>query len=210
MKELFQYGFGVHHAGMLRTDRNLTEKMFESGAIKVLCCTATLAWGVNLPAAVVIVKGTQVYDSKAGGFVDLGISDVIQIFGRAGRPQYEKFGTGILCTTSDRLDHYVSLLTQQHPIESKFGEKLIDNLNAEISLGTVTNVHEAVQWLGYTYMMVRMKQNPLGYGIDWRELQEDPTLTNKRRELVITHARRLHHLQMIILMKTPKHSQQRI
>lgn len=198
LKELFQYGFGVHHAGMLRTDRNLTEKMFESGAIKVLCCTATLAWGVNLPAAVVIVKGTQVYDSKAGGFVDLGISDVIQIFGRAGRPQYEKFGTGILCTTSDRLDHYVSLLTQQHPIESKFGEKLIDNLNAEISLGTVTNVHEAVQWLGYTYMMVRMKQNPLGYGIDWRELQEDPTLTNKRRELVITHARRLHHLQMII------------
>ncbi|RCK67321.1 Antiviral helicase SLH1 [Candida viswanathii] len=198
LKELFQYGFGVHHAGMLRSDRNLTEKMFESGAIKVLCCTATLAWGVNLPAAVVIVKGTQVYDSKAGGFVDLGISDVIQIFGRAGRPQYEKFGTGILCTTSDRLDHYVSLLTQQHPIESKFGEKLIDNLNAEISLGTVTNVHEAVQWLGYTYMMVRMKQNPLGYGIDWRELQEDPTLTHKRRELVIAHARRLHHLQMIV------------
>ena len=142
--------------------------------------------GVNLPAAVVIVKGTQVYDSKAGGFVDLGISDVIQIFGRAGRPQYEKFGTGILCTTSDKLDHYVSLLTQQHPIESKFGDKLIDNLNAEISLGTVTNVEEAVQWLGYTYMMVRMKQNPFAYGIDWKELQEDPSLTNRRREMVFT------------------------
>lgn len=154
--------------------------------------------GVNLPAAVVIVKGTQVYDSKAGGFVDLGISDVIQIFGRAGRPQYEKFGTGILCTTSDKLDHYVSLLTQQHPIESKFGDKLIDNLNAEISLGTVTNVEEAVQWLGYTYMMVRMKQNPFAYGIDWKELQEDPSLTNRRREMVFTCAKRLHHLQMII------------
>lgn len=198
LKELFVHGFGVHHAGMLRSDRNLTEKMFESGAIKVLCCTATLAWGVNLPAAVVIVKGTQVYDSKAGGFVDLGISDVIQIFGRAGRPQYEKFGTGILCTTSDKLDHYVSLLTQQHPIESKFGDKLIDNLNAEISLGTVTNVEEAVQWLGYTYMMVRMKQNPFAYGIDWKELQEDPSLTNRRREMVFTCAKRLHHLQMII------------
>ena len=154
--------------------------------------------GVNLPAAVVIVKGTQVYDSKAGGFVDLGISDVIQIFGRAGRPQYEKFGTGILCTTSDKLDHYVSLLTQQHPIESKFGDKLIDNLNAEISLSTVTNVEEAVQWLGYTYMMVRMKQNPFAYGIDWKELQEDPSLTNRRREMVFTCAKRLHHLQMII------------
>lgn len=198
MKELFQYGFGVHHAGMLRSDRNLTEKMFTSGAIKVLCCTSTLAWGVNLPAAVVIVKGTQVYDSKQGGFIDLGISDVIQIFGRAGRPQFEKFGTGILCTTSDRLDHYVSLITQQHPIESRLSDKLIDNLNAEISLGSVTNVEEGVQWLGYTYMMVRMRQNPFAYGIEWKELQEDPLLHNRRRSMITSAARRLHELQMII------------
>lgn len=198
MRELFQNGFGVHHAGMLRLDRNLTEKMFLSGAIKVLCCTATLAWGVNLPAAVVIVKGTQVYDSKQGGFVDLGISDVIQIFGRAGRPQFEKFGTGILCTTSDRLDHYVSLITQQHPIESKLLGKLIDNLNAEISLGTVTTVDEGVQWLGYTYMFVRMQKNPFSYGIDWRELQEDSLLMIRRQTMIIDAAKRLHTLQMIV------------
>lgn len=202
MRELFQGGFGVHHAGMLRSDRSLTEKMFLSGAIQVLVCTATLAWGVNLPAAVVIVKGTQVYDSKLGGFIDLGISDVIQIFGRAGRPQFSKqqeenYGTGILCTTSDRIDHYVSLLTQQHPIESKFAAKLVDNLNAEISLGTVTNVDEGVQWLGYTYLNVRLKQNPFAYGIDWRELSEDPQLVQRRRDMIVTAARRLHALQMI-------------
>ena len=63
MKELFQYGFGIHHAGMLRSDRTMTEKMFQEGALKVLCCTATLAWGVNLPAYAVVIKGTQVYDS---------------------------------------------------------------------------------------------------------------------------------------------------
>lgn len=199
MRELFSSGFGIHHAGMLRTDRNLTEKLFLSGAIKVLCCTATLAWGVNLPAAVVIVKGTQLYDAKQGGFVDLGISDVLQIFGRAGRPQYdEKYGTGILCTTSDKIDHYVSLLCQQHPIESKFLDKLVDNLNAEISLGTVTNVDEAVSWMGYTYMMVRMRQNPQGYGIKWDEIQNDPLLIGKRHDMITLAARRLHSLQMIV------------
>ncbi|KAG7799378.1 hypothetical protein KL929_001455 [Ogataea haglerorum] len=198
LRELFQNGFGVHHAGMLRSDRNLTEKMFLSGTIRVLCCTATLAWGVNLPAAVVIVKGTQVYDSKAGGFVDLGISDVIQIFGRAGRPQFESHGIGILCTTSDKLDHYISLLLQQHPIESKLSAKLVDNLNAEISLGTVTNVDEGVQWLGYTYMYVRMKQNPFAYGIDWQELAKDPLLVQKRRDMIIDAAKKLHSLQMIV------------
>jgi len=45
----FENGLGIHHAGMLRSDRKLTEQMFFEGAIKTLVCTATLAWGVNLP-----------------------------------------------------------------------------------------------------------------------------------------------------------------
>ena len=184
---------------MARADRNLTEKLFKERAINVLCCTATLAWGVNLPADCVIIKGTQIYDSKKGGFVDLGISEVIQIFGRAGRPGFgSDYGTGILCTTSDKIDHYVSLITQQHPIESKFGAKLVDNLNAEISLGTVTNVEEAIKWLGYTYMFVRMRKNPFTYGIEWDKLASDPQLYDRRKTLIINAARRLHALQMIV------------
>lgn len=37
MKQLFDLGFGIHHAGMLRTDRNLMEKLFDAKAIKVSC-----------------------------------------------------------------------------------------------------------------------------------------------------------------------------
>ena len=87
LKELFELGFGIHHAGMLRGDRDLSEKLFATGAIKVLCCTATLAWGINLPAHAVIIKGTEVYDTQKGGFTSLSLLDVVQIFGRAGRPQ---------------------------------------------------------------------------------------------------------------------------
>ncbi|KAM3165145.1 Antiviral helicase SLH1 [Lachancea thermotolerans] len=206
VKELFQSGFGVHHAGMSRSDRNLTERMFKDGAINVLICTATLAWGVNLPADVVIIKGTQVYDSKKGGFTDLGISDVIQIFGRAGRPGFgSSNGTGILCTSSDRLDDYVSLITQQHPIESKLATKLVDNLNAEISLGSVTNVEEGIQWLGYTYLYVRMRKNPFSYGINWDEIRDDPQLYERRRNMIISAARRLHTLQMIVFDEVSLH-----
>ena len=56
LKELFPDGFAIHHAGMLRQDRNLVEKYFAAGLIKCLVCTATLAWGVNLPAHAVIIK----------------------------------------------------------------------------------------------------------------------------------------------------------
>jgi len=66
-------------------------------------CTATLAWGVNLPAHTVIIKGTQLYNAEKGAFVDLGILDVMQIFGRAGRPQYDSSGEGIIITSHDKV-----------------------------------------------------------------------------------------------------------
>lgn len=87
--------------------------------MQVLCCTSTLAWGVNLPAHAVVIKGTQVYDSSKGAFVDLSVLDVLQIFGRAGRPGYETSGEGYICTTADKLDHYLHAIMAQHPIESK-------------------------------------------------------------------------------------------
>lgn len=61
LRELFPSGVSIHHAGMLRQDRSLVERMFAKGAIRVLFCTATLAWGVNLPTHTVIIRGTEVY-----------------------------------------------------------------------------------------------------------------------------------------------------
>ena len=54
--ELFPLGFACHHAGMLRADRTIIENYFGDGLIKVLVCTSTLAWGVNLPAHAVIIR----------------------------------------------------------------------------------------------------------------------------------------------------------
>ncbi|KAL0984962.1 hypothetical protein UPYG_G00151150 [Umbra pygmaea] len=197
MKEMFPDGFGIHHAGMLRSDRSLMESMFSRGYLKVLCCTATLAWGVNLPAHAVIIKGTQIYDAKRGTLVDLGILDVMQIFGRAGRPQFDKYGEGTIITAHEKLSHYLTLLTQQNPIESQFLETMADNLNAEVSLGTVTNVEEAVKWLSYTYLYIRMRANPLAYGINHKAYQMDPGLELYRKELVVGAARKLDKARMI-------------
>ena len=60
LRDLLPYGFAIHHAGMARIDRTLVEDLFEDGHIQVLVSTSTLAWGVNLPAHTVIIKGTQV------------------------------------------------------------------------------------------------------------------------------------------------------
>ena len=197
VKELFSKGFGIHHAGMIRSDRLLTERLFMEGHIKVLVCTATLAWGVNLPAHAVIIKGTQVYDSDKGEFTNLSILDVLQIFGRAGRPQFETHGEGIILTTHDKLFHYLNAIMCQSPIESQFIKMLPDNLNAEIALGTVSNIQEAVAWLGYTYLSVRMRRNPLAYGFTPKELSLDQNLTGKSVALITEVAMKLRNCGMI-------------
>lgn len=191
LKELFETGFGIHHAGMLRKDRNLSERLFEAGVTRVLCCTSTLAWGVNLPAYAVLIKGTDIYDASLGRFSDLSILDVLQIFGRAGRPQYEKVGVGYIITSHDKLSHYIDAITSQHPIESKFKTGMIDALNAEAALGSVNSITDGVTWLSYTYLFTRMQRNPLVYGMLADEVMEDPQLGSKRLNEITSAAKYL-------------------
>jgi antiviral helicase SLH1 len=59
----------------------------------------------------VVIKGTQVYGSAKGSFVELSVLDVLQVFGHAGRPGLETSGEGHICTTEDKLVHYVDAIT---------------------------------------------------------------------------------------------------
>ncbi|KAI0987954.1 hypothetical protein GJ496_008006, partial [Pomphorhynchus laevis] len=190
-------GIGVHHAGMARSDRNIIEDLFKRGIITVLVCTATLAWGVNLPAHSVVIKGTSIYDSKRSAFVDIGILDVLQIFGRAGRPQFDTSGHGIIITTEDKVSYYLALITRQHPIESNLISSIVDSLNAEIALGTVTTVEEGMRWLEDTYLYVRLKINPLAYGLREQDVRDNNALSQYRRVLICETAKRLDSCYMI-------------
>jgi pre-mRNA-splicing helicase BRR2 len=190
LKDVLQYGFAIHHAGMCRSDREMVEDLFASRHIAVLVCTATLAWGVNLPAHAVIIKGTQIYDPSKGRWAELSPLDVLQMLGRAGRPQYDTEGEGIIMTQHSELQYYLSLTNLQLPIESQLIKTLPDHLNAEIVLGSVQNLEEAAEWLSYTFLYIRMLQNPTLYGISngAAAIKEDPTLKQRRLDLVHTAA----------------------
>ncbi|KAH9059761.1 putative RNA helicase [Lactarius vividus] len=197
LRDLLPFGFAIHHAGMTREDRGLVEELFADGSIQVLVCTATLAWGVNLPAHAVIIKGTQIYNPEKGRWVELSSQDVLQMLGRAGRPQFDTYGEGVIITNHAELQYYLSLLNQQLPIESQFVSKLADNLNAEIVLGTIRNRDEAVQWLGYTYYYVRMLKSPALYGVGADYQDDDPGLIQKRADIIHSAAAILEKCNLI-------------
>ncbi|MES1909637.1 MAG: hypothetical protein MHM6MM_002342 [Cercozoa sp. M6MM] len=194
LKEILSSGVAIHHAGMTKDDRGLVEDLFLYRHAKVLVSTATLAWGVNLPAHAVIIKGTKVYNPEKGDWVELSMLDVLQMLGRAGRPGLDQQGDGTIITTHRELRYYMSLINEQLPVESQLVSRLCDLLNAEIVAGFVRNVDEAVNWLSYTYLFVRMLQNPSLYGV---ADAEDAELKSFRADLVHTAAVELHRAGLI-------------
>jgi superfamily II DNA/RNA helicase len=83
-------GVGVHHAGVLPRYRNLVERLFLARLIPVVVCTETLAAGINLPARSVVLR--TLLKGKPKEKKLLPASGAHQMFGRAGRPQFDDRG----------------------------------------------------------------------------------------------------------------------
>ncbi|MBI3027375.1 hypothetical protein HYY70_04630 [Candidatus Woesearchaeota archaeon] len=86
-------GIAFHHAGLIEKQRSLIEDNFRNGTIKIICCTPTLAYGVDLPAYRAIVKDLRRYTLH--GLSWIPVLDYMQMSGRAGRPNYDKEGQAI-------------------------------------------------------------------------------------------------------------------
>jgi superfamily II DNA/RNA helicase len=90
LKQMLRRGVGVHHAGMLGKYRRVVESLFERKLLSVCVCTETLAAGINLPARSVVL--TTLVKGPHGKEKLVDTSTAQQIFGRAGRPQFDDKG----------------------------------------------------------------------------------------------------------------------
>jgi superfamily II DNA/RNA helicase len=90
LKQILHRGVGVHHAGLLPKYRRIVEDLFQRKLLAVCMCTETLAAGINLPARSVVM--TSLVKGPAGDQKLIEASSAHQIFGRAGRPQFDREG----------------------------------------------------------------------------------------------------------------------
>src|SRR3954471_9501174 len=90
LKQMLRRGVGVHHAGMLGKYRRAVEDLFTKKLLAVCVCTETLAAGINLPARSVVLS--TLVKGPRGKEKLIDPSTAHQIFGRAGRPQFDDRG----------------------------------------------------------------------------------------------------------------------
>jgi len=127
LAELVGKGTAFHHAGLGGTHRRLIENAFREGRIKVLTATPTLAFGVNLPARMVIIHDYRRYE-PGYGYYPITVLEYKQMAGRAGRPRYDKMGEAILISkTEDERDYLMEnyVLAQPERIWSKLAVERI-------------------------------------------------------------------------------------
>ncbi|XP_018586296.2 probable ATP-dependent DNA helicase HFM1 isoform X2 [Scleropages formosus] len=162
LRDLVMCGVGFHHAGIDVSDRKIIEDAFIAGDLPVLFTTSTLAMGVNLPAHLVIIKSTMHYVS--GACEEYSEIDMLQMIGRAGRPQFDTTATSVIMTRSHTKDKYQQLVSGTETIESSLHTQLVEHLNAEIVLHTISDANVALDWIRSTFLYIRALKNPSYYG----------------------------------------------
>ncbi|MFQ5490873.1 MAG: DEAD/DEAH box helicase [Phycisphaerae bacterium] len=90
LRQMLIRGVGVHHAGVLPKHKEIVEMLFNRKLIPLVICTETLAAGINLPARSVVLS--TLLKGPFGDKKLVPASGAHQMFGRAGRPQFDSKG----------------------------------------------------------------------------------------------------------------------
>ncbi|KAF8350588.1 hypothetical protein F5887DRAFT_939993 [Amanita rubescens] len=190
--ELADLGIGVHHAGLALEDRRKVENMFIKGSLRIIIATSTLAVGVNLPAHTVVIKGVHVYQNGAN--VEYSDLDIMQMIGRAGRPQFDTDGLAIILCESALENKYRALAQGATVIESSLHRNLAEHLNSEVGLGTIGSVSSAKEWLRNSFLFQRIRKNPNHYALG---KEENQTWEDRMDDLVVQSFNKLANINLI-------------
>ncbi|CCK71807.1 DNA helicase KNAG_0I00150 [Huiozyma naganishii CBS 8797] len=171
IQDCFNAGVGFHNAGLSLPDRTAMEQNFMNGKVRILCSTSTLAVGVNLPAYLVVIKGTSMWNSSENK--EYSNLEILQMIGRAGRPQFEKTGCSVIMTDVEQKSKYEKLLDGNDMLESTLHLDLIEHICSEISLGCITSIESAVSWIEKSFFFVRFQKNPSAYWQVTKHLRSD-------------------------------------
>ena len=193
LRALVPKRIAFHHAALSYNDKKVVEELFLSRHLVVLCSTSTLAYGVNLPAYLVVLKSARHWNSKTSAYEDYDRSLCLQMTGRTGRPQFESEGQCVIMTERAKVQRYRNLLEGLEEIESHLLPSVREHLNNEIGLLTIRTLKDCEQWLRTTFLRVRLRIKPKHYANQMKLSCEDDEdeLLKKVSDMAVADLRKL-------------------
>ena len=123
-------GIAFHHAGLTHEQKNIIEDNFRNSAIRIICCTPTLAYGVDLPAFRAIIKDLKRYTLH--GLTWIPVLDYMQMSGRAGRPNYDNEGQAIVIALTNG---------EKEKIEEKYINGMPEDIYSKLAVEPVLRTY---------------------------------------------------------------------
>jgi len=165
LRTAFAGGVAFHHADLTPEERAVVETHYRSGGLRVIACTTTLAFGVNLPASTVFLEAVKWdTDKRTGAALEVPLSwaEYENISGRAGRLGFhEPFGRSILIATNqfqaDLLWRGYVMGEQEQftpaPGQEGFADRVLNLVASKVCLSK----DELQAFLGLTYLGFRQR-----------------------------------------------------
>ena len=155
---------------------------FTKFSFQVIVVARSLCWSLSVSCHLVVIMDTQYYTGKFHAYHDYPITDVMQMIGRASRPNLDSDAKCVLMCQSSKKNMFKKFLYEPLPIESHLDHCLHDHFNAEIVTKTIDNKQDAVEYLTWTFFYRRMTQNPNYYGMQGVSYRY--VLTNSQRDRI--------------------------
>ncbi|KXN92197.1 putative ATP-dependent DNA helicase HFM1 [Leucoagaricus sp. SymC.cos] len=163
--ELAINGIGIHHAGLGIDDRRLVEDLFLDGTLRILVATSVKC---STAAHTVVIRGVKLFQNNAT--IEYSDLDVMQMIGRAVRNHFfceistiestDKDGIAIIMCEPQLVGKYQALTQGKTILESSLHQNMLEHLNSEIALGTITSISAAKYWLRGSFLYQRLQRNP--------------------------------------------------
>ncbi len=155
LADCVRQGSAFHHAGLHHAQRKAVEDAFRQNLIKIVCATPTLAAGVNLPSRRAIIRDYRRYVDPYGMQL-IPVLEFHQMAGRAGRPQYDKYGEAVLIAKGKgELEALFEEFIRADPerITSKLATEpaLRTHVLASIAAGYVNDADGLLEFMGQTF-----------------------------------------------------------
>ncbi|KAJ9074397.1 ATP-dependent DNA helicase MER3 [Entomophthora muscae] len=120
LRGLVIQGVAYHNSGLNQNDRKIIEEMFD-----LYTCGGRYS---------------------GAGYAEYSDIDILQMIGRAGRPQFDTLGKAVIMTEQTLVPKYASLINGMQDIESCLHENLVEHLNAQVCIGQVRSNMDAINW----------------------------------------------------------------
>lgn len=162
-KSAIEYGIGFLTEGQSQFERDHVTKLYRIGLIQVIVASYTLCWQLDLSAHTVVIAGTQFYDGKEHRHADYYVTDLLQMLGRACRPLMDEQAVAVVMCHSSKKDYLMKTLFESYSVESHLDHYIVDHINAEIVSKSIETQQDAIDYLTWTFLYRRLKQNPNYY-----------------------------------------------